>query len=142
MDTNRYRRSSWLDPDPYSYIDKTLWNVTARLPPEFHHVSCHWQFTSGARVKPGLRLRLFYWADRPVSDDELNTWLPEFVDHELFDPVQAIYVARPIFDGMNDPLPVRSGLWRGSSDMVAVPSLEIDWGEDEGVVSGISILAN
>src|SRR4051794_20791860 len=42
------------------------------LPAEFHRVSFWWSFTASAGFKPGLRMRLAFWLDRPVSGEELK----------------------------------------------------------------------
>jgi hypothetical protein len=104
--------------------------VAARLPSEFYGVTCWWQFTSSAGLKAGIRLRLFFWGSRPTTDAELKAWLPKsIVDHAIFDPVQPIYVANPIFEEGADPVPVRSGLLRGQRDVVEVPDeIEADAG--------------
>jgi hypothetical protein len=91
------------------------------LPVEFYGVTVWWQFTSSAGLKPGIRLRLAYWGSRPTTDQELKDWLPDVVDHSIFTPVQPIYVANPIFESGDDPVPVRSGIIRGDRDEVAIP---------------------
>jgi len=96
--------------------------AAAHLPSEFFGVTCWAQFTSTAGVKPGIRIRLFYWGSRPTTDQELRDWVPEgAVDHAIFDPVQPIYLANPIFEEGSDPVRVRSGLVRGDREVVAVP---------------------
>jgi hypothetical protein len=99
--------------------------IAARLlPPAFHGVSCWWQFTSGAGIKPGIRLRLGYWLDRPLGERELKRWLPSRpLDQSILSPVQPIYVAWPIFEEGSDPVPVRSGTFRGLREEVPVPSI-------------------
>lgn len=117
--------------DPAAEPEAAARIAAALLPSEFYGVTCWWQFTSGAGVKPGIRIRLFYWGSRPTSDQELKAWLPsDVVDHSIFDPVQAIYTANPIFEEGADPVPVRSGLLRGTSDVVEVPD-EFEQEEDE-----------
>jgi hypothetical protein len=49
--------------------------ATLTLPREFARASCVVQLTSGAGLKPGIRCRLWYWLDRPVSDREAKQWL-------------------------------------------------------------------
>ena len=81
------------------------------------------------RIKPGISIRLWFWLDRPVSDDELKSgWRQPIadglIDTAIFNPIQAIYTAAPIFVGMPDPVPFRCGIWRGDSDAVDVPLIE------------------
>lgn len=108
-----------LDPiaDPEAAV---RYVIAAKLPAEFHGVSCWWQFTGSAGIKPGIRLRLCYWGSRPVGDEELKIWLPE-ADSSIFNPVQAIYIAHPIFEQGRDPIPRRSGVLDAARDTVEVP---------------------
>lgn len=106
--------------DPHRVIE----HVVSCLPVEFHDATCFWQFTSGHGIKPGIRLRLFFWSERPLADWELKIWFAGSpVDHSIFAPAQPIYVARPIFDGMADPVPVRSGIRRGDRDAITPPEI-------------------
>jgi hypothetical protein len=113
--------------------------VVSLLPAAFDGVTCWWAFSASQGFKEGLRLRLGFWLDRPVSGDELKLWLTERVpeagkprknwrrvspvDPAVFHPVQPIYVASPILGpGVVDPVPRRSGLLVGSRDAVSVPT--------------------
>lgn len=116
-----------LDPAPIDAVRD--WSLVcaaavATLPPEFQAVTAWWQMTSSAGIKPGVRIRLWFWLDRPVRDAEAKRWLEGCpVDPALYNPVQAHYVAKPIFHRARDPVPKRSGFfWRGAN-MVAVPEL-------------------
>lgn len=97
----------------------------ATLPAEFQGITAWWQMTSSAGIKPGIRLRLWFWLDRPVSDAEAKRWLEGCpVDTALYNPVQAHYVAAPIFDPTSlDPVPKRSGWFWRCANMVPVPEL-------------------
>ena len=128
---------NWLDPvhEP----DQTVEYAVSKLPDAFHRTTCLWAFTSSQGIKPGINLRLFFWADQPLSDEELKVWLAERVpaagqprtkwprrwplDSALFSPAQPIYTAAPIIVGMADPVPVRSGLWVGDRDAVIPPTV-------------------
>jgi hypothetical protein len=119
--------------------DATVEYAISQLPPQFHHTTCFWQFTAGHGMKPGIRLRLWYWLNRLVSDNELRRWLGERVrqdgvppnrwprrwpiDPVLFNPIQLHYTAAPIFDGLPDPVPVRCGWHCGFEDVVVIPDL-------------------
>ena len=94
------------------------------LPSAFHDASCWWQLTSGAGLKPGIRLQLGYWLSRPLGEGELKSWLPgKPLDHSVFAPVQPIYVAWPVIEGRPSPVPQRSGVLRGERDDVPVPAI-------------------
>jgi hypothetical protein len=110
--------------DPVFDPDWVVEHVVSYLPIEFHDATCFWQFTSSHGIKPGISLRLFFWSKRPLADWELRIWFAGSpVDHSVFAPAQPIYVAWPIFNGMADPLPVRSGIWRGDRDVIIPPSI-------------------
>ena len=100
------------------------------LPPEFHSSSYHWQLSSSAGMgDPSIvSLHLWFWLDRPVPDALLKGWALDWnakagtklIDPLLFNDVQAHYTAAPIFEGLSDPFPVRSGLVRKELDEVAL----------------------
>ena len=119
LDCDKIACPEGLDPlaDPAAAVRLAV----ALLPPEFRDVACWWQFTSSAGLVPGIRLRLAFWGSRPTSDRELKGWLPKTVDHAVFGPVQAIYIANPIFEEGDDPVPIRSGVCRSANDEVEVP---------------------
>jgi hypothetical protein len=82
------------DGDPAPIDPVADWALACRvaistLPPGFHSASAWWQMTSSAGIKPGIRLRLWFWLDRPVTDDEAKRWLAYApVDQALYSPVQ------------------------------------------------------
>jgi hypothetical protein len=87
--------------------------ATQGLPPEFHGIDFHFQFSASMGIKPGIRIHLWYWLDRPISDDEAKGWLvgaePK-VDLSLYTPIQPHFTAAPIFEPPEaDPVRVRSG---------------------------------
>lgn len=97
-----------------------------QLPPEFQNVDCWYQFSSSMGIKRDkIRIHLWYWLSRKVSDGEMKTWLDGSpADLQLFHPVQMHYVAKPIFVGdAVDPLPIRSGRYAAGdgSSTVTVP---------------------
>ncbi|MEI7606783.1 MAG: hypothetical protein WCJ64_05315, partial [Rhodospirillaceae bacterium] len=110
--------------DPVRDTDAVVEFVVSKMPAEFKDVTCHWALTGNAGIKSGIRLRLWFWLCRPVEDRELGEWFRGYpVDHSVFKPAQEIYTAAPIFKGMSDPVPRRSGLWRGERDEVTPPAI-------------------
>lgn len=128
-----------IDVDKYKIADgqfdpkvnpvETVYYILGKLPHYFHNVSCYWQFSASQSVFPGsdtVSLHLFFLLDRTVSDATLRRWaqsqslmpgaLP--IDHSVFDYIQPHYLAPPRFGGFNDPLPVRSGVYEGTSSRV------------------------
>jgi hypothetical protein len=98
--------------------------AVAMLPPAFQGAQHIVAATGSHTLKPGARLRLWFWLDRAVGRAELEVWLRKApVDRALFRPAQLIYTAAPIFPtGRADPLPRRTLLIPGRS-LVQVPSL-------------------
>jgi hypothetical protein len=96
-----------------------------RLPAAFRGATCIAQASSTHGIKPGLRLRLWFWLSRPVSGAELKRWLRGVpVDHAVFRPAQPIYTAAPVFGiGATDPLSRRMVILPGAPT-VLVPSPE------------------
>jgi hypothetical protein len=118
--------------DQFANPVETVKLALSFLPAVFRDVTCWFQFTSGAGVKADLRMRLAFWLDRPLGDQELKWWLPKrkfqgVIDHSAFNTVQPIFVARPtIGEGAWDPVPcARSGILRGASALVAVPEIKM-----------------
>jgi hypothetical protein len=79
-------------------------------------------------------LRLYFWADRPLSDSDLKTWLCScepgtkdrrwpVIDSSVFAAGQPIYTAAPLVVSMRDPMPERGGMLIGDSDEVAAPAI-------------------
>ena len=87
--------------------------VIAHLPTYLQRATCVWQLSSTAWLK-GVRVHLFYWLDRQVTDAELSAALADYpVDCSVFRCVQPHFIADPIFVGVPDPLPRRWGLLPG-----------------------------
>jgi hypothetical protein len=96
--------------DPEAAIE----HLIGLLPPEFHDASCFWQFTASQSLpdhEGTLSARLWYWAEEPLTDADLTRWAAHvnrsgrLIDPALFRPVQATYIASPIFDkSFPDPL--------------------------------------
>jgi hypothetical protein len=127
--------------------------VKPRLPRAFHDVSCIVVATASHAIKPGARLRLWYWLSRPTTGTELLEWFKASpVDPVTFRTVQAIYTAAPLFIGCADPLPERLALVPGARGVVTVPapamlrpvlvppapSLRLGRGDDAARLEGLS----
>ena len=79
------------------------------LPDGFGQATCIVQATGSHGIKPGARLRLWFWLNRPVMGEELKWWLCGCpVDFSVFSAAQPIYTARPVLaHGVVDPSPLR-----------------------------------
>ena len=119
-------------------IDSLAWDGDSRdqkamlsyaaqqLPVEFQSIDFWYQFSSSMGIKSGIRVHLWFWFDRPCSDDEMKAWLSGCpVDMRMFNPIQIHLTANPFFiDGAIDPYPNRSGLFDACTGIstVTVPS--------------------
>ena len=94
-----------------------------QLPIEFQAVDCWYHFSSSMGIKAGIRVHLWFWLERPCSDDEMKAWLSGCpVDLRLFNPIQIHLTANPRFiEGAVDPYPNRSGLFEAGSGVSTVP---------------------
>lgn len=94
------------------------WAIATYLPPAFADVTCHYQWSGSAGIKPwsaGLRLHLWFFVNGPVCEEAWRVWAQgvPYVDASIFDRVHIHYTAAPQFVGAADPVPVRSGLIEG-----------------------------
>ena len=102
--------------DPTS--DDALGHVVSLLPAEFQGVSFIAQWSSSAGMKPSeIKVHLWFWLETPHTSAQLRSWarsLPRLpngkrlIDPAVYNSVQPHYTARPIFEGMSDPLPIRT----------------------------------
>lgn len=95
------------------------------LPQAFHAARVIVQASASHGLKPGLRLRLWFWLSRPTTGAELRFWLRHApADPSVFRAAQVIYTAAPVFaEGHADHLPGRIAEVPGM-DQVTVPPAE------------------
>jgi hypothetical protein len=122
--------SDWVD-EPEAAVE----HVLGLLPEPFRTATCWWSLSSSAAlpepsgrvVSPTFKLKLAFWLDRPLTGAELKRWMwaeNAPVDPAVFNAIQLIYLARPkLGDDVHDPVPRRTGMWRGETDVVEVPEL-------------------
>jgi hypothetical protein len=96
-----------------------------KLPNPFQKTRCLVQATASHGLKPGIRIRLWYWLDRPTCGSELKYWLRSApLDPSIFSAAQITYTAAPLFlAGAFDPLPSRLDTVPGAAEAI-VPSPE------------------
>ncbi len=118
------------EPDWRQRLPETADWLKLKLPEPFADASCFYQATASAADPskhdlggPFVHMRLYFWLSRPLTGAQLKAWIPEQpgLDRSLFGAVQPIYVARPLFSGCPDPMPVRMGVLEGLQDVVDVP---------------------
>jgi len=85
--------------------------INTALPECFHDVSFYWHLSSGAGIKPGLRIHLWFWLATPMSSEAMREWAKSVpnVDPAVYKAVQPHYTANPVFSGVRNPVKVRSG---------------------------------
>jgi hypothetical protein len=72
--------------------------VLPLLPSAFRGAAHLIQATASHGLKPGARLRLWFWLDRPFTGPECRRWLADApVDPSVFTANQPIYTAAPLF---------------------------------------------
>ncbi len=93
----------------------------ATLPEAFQGCACIVQASGSHGIKPDLRLRLWFWCDRPVGGAELKRWLRHTpADPSLFGAAQPIYTAAPVMaGGAIDPLATRIAVISGRALLTA-----------------------
>lgn len=101
------------------------------LPVEFREASYHWQLSSSAGMADPslLSAHIWFWFNRPVTDLELRELAKyvndqkkcKLIDGALFRDVQPHYTAAPIFENIENPFPIRSGLVEKKHDYVIFP---------------------
>ena len=122
LDVDGVARPDNVDPADLAACAKL---ALALLPGEFRGARHIVQASAGHGLKPGCRLRLWFWASRPVSQAELNYWVRcSPVDTSLFRPAQVTYTAAPIFESGNDHLPQRI------MDLAGAPTVHVPPPED------------
>ncbi|EGU9030366.1 hypothetical protein GA076_19085 [Vibrio parahaemolyticus] len=111
--------------------------IKTHLPEIFQDATCWYQWSSSAGLKRGRKkvkanIHLWFWLDRPYWHSELQKIFSQMkrdfrkIDVSLFRPVQPHYTAKPIFEGLHDPLDgKRSGLIEKTNDSVAMKGWHI-----------------
>ena len=99
--------------------------VMQRLPRAFAEAEGIVQASAGHGIKPDIRLRLWFWLDRPVTGAEAKFWLSNcMIDKSVLNPGQPIYTAAPVFaGGCADHIALRLASWPGYG-WVRVPPAE------------------
>jgi hypothetical protein len=91
-------------------LDKDAENVLLALPSCFSNVEHFVVASASYGIKPGVRMRMFFWSRNAVSNEDLKRLLDGYekiADPAIFNPVQPIYTAKPIFHDMVDPVAER-----------------------------------
>jgi hypothetical protein len=97
--------------------------AVGRLPEAFRGVRCIVQASGSHGIKADIRLRLWFWLNRPTTGQELRRWFHGApADPSVFGAAQIIYTAAPVVAPRAvDPLPVRLALRAGVGTAVVPP---------------------
>lgn len=97
------------------------------FPAAFRGHHCIVQASASHGFKSDLRLRLWFWCDRPLTGAELKRWLRGTpADPSVFGAAQPIYTAAPLMAaGLPDPLPERIVVIPGEPMILAPSALEL-----------------
>lgn len=124
-------------PSPPGYDFKrdpqaTLEALITSFPPPWNGAACYWQASGSAGLKPGVCAHLWYWLDRPVSEQYLKSLFRTKdnkyrlgsidIDHRVFQTIHLHFTSKPaIIDTQGfpapDPMEVRSGMIPGTPEV-------------------------
>jgi len=95
------------------------------MPAVFRDAACIVQASANHGIKPGVRLRGWFWCDRPLIGREIKRWLANTpCDPSVWAPAQPIYTAAPTFaPGRTEHMPSRLLMLPGA-DCLVCPSPE------------------
>lgn len=121
------------DPDDVTAMIPQV--IADRLPPCFSGVRCYWKLSGSAGIKPGMRVHIWFWFDRPIEGKLLGDWLEGWkredlgrrsgLDLSLTRAVHPHYVADPIIEGAPAPIDPhhRAGWVESDVEAVTIPDL-------------------
>lgn len=100
--------------------------VLPLLPQAFHGAACIVQATASHGIKPGARLRLWYWLSRPLTGIECRRWLRcAPVDRSVLGASQIIYTAAPLILNGADPIARRLARLQGAAEVLPPEPAEL-----------------
>lgn len=127
-------------------VESALEYIAQVLPQEFHNISFHWQLSNSAGHKDKKHLfkaHLWFWLGEPATSAALREWAAcegVVCDKAVFNPVQVHYTSTPVLEeGVEDPVPVRSGLWRGEHDAVEIEIRAVEMRERKARIRGLDL---
>lgn len=102
--------------------------VREALPKPFHSAACVAVATSGYRLKPGLRFRMWFRFARALTCAELKRWMElekAPIDFGVLHAAGIAYTAAPVFENpAHDPLPDGRMVMLEGDETVIAPSAE------------------
>lgn len=85
----------------------------ALCPSPFNAMPCVAVYTSGSTIRPGLRVRLWFWSDVRLTDEQCRYLFQRPVfDPRIYYPEAITYTANPVFEAPRiDPIPDRKPIY-------------------------------
>jgi hypothetical protein len=106
-------------PDLVHDTDNAVEFALQFAPREMQDASFVWQLGNSAGMKRKYSMHLWAMLDKPVSSTALREYMHQTgFDPALSDCIQVHYTARPIFDGLDDPVQNRIGIRYGEWDIM------------------------
>lgn len=95
--------------------------IATQLPPCFHGMSYHWQFSSSAghpsKSASKLKAHVWFWLHTAYTGAQMKAWAEATGykgDKALFSPIQIHYTSTPVLEpGVINPISIRSGFFAG-----------------------------
>lgn len=100
----------WKEQESSGNLKVDANTVLLALPACFRGVECFVVASGSYGIKPGIRMRMFFWSRNAVAGTDLKKLLSGYekiADPAIFNPIQPIYTAKPIFHGIDDPVKQR-----------------------------------
>ena len=90
--------------DVSTHADTIIAHAIDQLPAEFQNVACVYQWSSSMMIKPGkVRVHLWFWLDRPITDDEAKAWLKPAPDRATVAPSTRGLICRHVSTNFASP---------------------------------------
>jgi len=99
----------WEHPSSGDLLEDSS-TILLALPPCFRGVEYFVVASASYGYKPGIRMRMFFWSRGVVNNTDLKRLLHGYeriADPAIFNPIQPIYTAKPIYVESNDPIEKR-----------------------------------
>lgn len=122
--------------------------IATHLPAPFQGRSFVWHCSASAGVPSSagrLKMHLFFWLSAARDSASLKSWADAFgagvMDRSIYNSVQQHFIANPKFVGdLDDPVGIRTGLWKGNSDEVSIDIADAAAADARGADAGSALV--
>lgn len=105
------------------------------LPPQFHDASFVIKASASAGMSEDLRCHLYFFSDDYIYGNVMRRYFHGLgLDGSVYTATQPIYTGKPVFVGMEDPLPRRFAIAEGKTDRVKGLALVTNGPAEDGDV--------